>query len=139
MNYELKKIRIGDKEYPIKCDCYVLAQLQKEYGSITEFEYKLRGLKAIRDEDGRVLRDDEGRIRKETVEQDIGACMRILFLCVKEGLDIMGEPEIDEKTLLRQVGNPFALISTLAEEFYNCFVTGEDEKKRQPSRNRKKS
>ena len=139
MEYELKRIKIGDREYPIKCDCYVLAQLQREYGSITEFEYKLRGLKAIRDEDGRPIRDEEGRIRKESVEQDIGACMRILALCVKEGLDITGEPEIDEKTLIRSVGNPFAIISTLAEEFYSCFSTGEDEKKHQPSRSRKKS
>lgn len=140
MDYELTKVKIGKEEYPIKCDCYVLAQLQKEYGSISEFEYKLRGLKPLYDEDGRPLRDGEGRIKKEIVEQDIETCMRMLVLCVKEGLEITGEPGIDEQMLIRSVKNPFEIANILAREFYRCFSDedGEDEKKRQPSRSRKK-
>lgn len=140
MDYELTKIKIGKEEYPIKCDCYVLAQLQKEYGSISEFEYKLRGLKPVYDEDGRLVRDDEGRIKKEIVEQDIETCMRMLVLCVKEGLEIAGEPGVDEKLLVRNIKNPFEIANILATEFYRCFSDddGEDEKKRRPSRSRKK-
>lgn len=138
MNYKLARIKIGSRELPIKCDCYVLAQLQQEYGSLSAFEYKLRGWKAVYNEDDRPVRDSDGRIEKEAVEVDVGAVLRLLVLSVNEGIDICGEEPVNEKELIRAVKNPFALMIPLAEEYYRSFQGGDEEKKQQPSRSRKK-
>lgn len=136
MNTKLNTIKVGSRDLPIKCDNYVLAQIQEEFGSLDAFENKLLGYEILVDEDGRALRDDDGMRRRKRVEPSVKAVTRFLYLCVEEGLDIEGKEPVNEKDLIRTAGSPFTLIVPLYAEFKKAFED-KNEKKAQPSRSRK--
>lgn len=112
----LSRIRISDTlELPIKCDLYVLDMIQQKYGTVTDFEMKLAG-----------LRQDGKEIVK--CEPSANAVAFALPLMVMEGMDIEKEEKgitydiATERELLNAVTRDFRIIAQeLHAEMKRCF------------------
>ncbi len=127
---KLKRIWIGETEYPFKIDLNVLEQIQEEYGSVHEFERDLLGLKYLKDGEGNQLYDEEGDPRMYKQEPSIKAIRTILPLMINEGLEIEAEEKgesftpASDQTILRECRVPFNLLAEIIhEEFRRCFAT----------------
>ena len=58
---KLRRIIIGDRNYPIKIDLNVLEHIQENYGSISQFEMDILGLKLTKDADGNLVYTEDGK------------------------------------------------------------------------------
>lgn len=125
---ELKTIKLSGKEYPIKCSNFVLAKIQEKYGDLSEFENKLAGRKYKYDNEGKKVRDEEGKIVYIDTEVSMEAINFFLPLIVNEGIEIdaieKNKPAevMDPKKIVRMIdSNPYNLALELLMEFYRAF------------------
>lgn len=112
----------GDK-YPLKCDILVLEKIQEEYGELTEFENNLTGFVPKRDEEGELVRNEEGFMVGVYGIPDAKTLRKALMWMVQEGLEIEGtQMEITEVDIARKVDmSPVELGNILRDEFSKCF------------------
>ena len=112
----------GDK-YPLKCDILVLEKIQEEYGDLTEFENNLTGFVPKRDEEGELVRNEEGFMVGVYGIPDAKTLRKALMWMVQEGLEIEGiKMEITEVDIARKVDmSPVELGHVLRDEFSKCF------------------
>lgn len=112
----------GDK-YPLKCDILVLEKIQEEYGDLTEFENNLTGFVPKRDEEGEIVRNEEGFMVGVYGIPDAKTLRKALMWMVQEGLEIEGtHMEITEVDIARKVDmSPVELGHVLRDEFSKCF------------------
>lgn len=121
---KLERVKIGNKEFPIKLDMFVLEKIQKVFGNINTFELLVKGLSEKTDESG-----------KKTyvyTEPSIEAINMVLPEMVYEGCDIEGvDIELSEKDIIRNVKCSYIeLQQIIIKEFNKCFET---EKKESPN------
>lgn len=81
----LTEIELSGKKYPICMDLNILADLQEKYGSIAEFEHRLRGLVRAKDGKGWV----EGK------EPSAKVIAYVLPLMINEALEIQADEDQD--------------------------------------------
>ncbi len=127
---QLKRITIGGKTYPVKMDLNVLEKIQEAYGSINEFERKIRGYEYSKDQDGKQMYDKQGNPIMNIVEPSIKAIKTVLPLIVNEGLEIeaavMGKEfiPVEGDVLIHECTIPYTLLAEIIyEEFKRCFET----------------
>lgn len=125
---KLNYIELSGKKYPFKCDILVLERVQEKYGDLAEFENKLSGFVPGVDENGKITRNDEGKILGYYGEPNMEALGDLLFWTVEEGIDIEREEQKNEmevpekKKLIRSVDlAPRELSEILRKEFVGCF------------------
>lgn len=118
----------GDK-YPLKCDILVLEKIQEEYGDLTEFENNLTGFVPKRDEEGEIVRNEEGFMVGVYGIPDAKTLRKALMWMVQEGLEIEGtHMEITEVDIARKVDmSPVELGHVLRDEFSKCFKRKNEE------------
>lgn len=121
---KLERVKIGNKEFPIKLDMFVLEKIQKVFGNINSFELLVKGLSEKVDESG-----------KKTyvyTEPSIEAINMVLPEMIYEGCDIEGvDIELSEKDIIRNVKCSYIeLQQIIIKEFNKCFET---EKKESPN------
>lgn len=117
---QLSKITIAEGiELPLKCNLNVLEEIQKEYGSVGEFEKRIVSFREI-------LKD--GEVKRLPKEPDIGAVAFGLTLMVLEGMDIDREEHHIEhapktkRQLINMITRDFrALASDVHNELRRCF------------------
>lgn len=126
----LKRILIGEKEYPFRIDLNVLEHIQEEYGTINEFERELLGLKYKKDAEGQRIYDDHGKAIIELEEPSIRAIKAILPLAINEGLMIEADEQnkpvekLTDSFVIRNCTIGYKTLSKiLHEEFRRCFAT----------------
>ena len=127
---KLKHIKLGQKSLPIKCDNYVLMEIQENYGTITQFEAELVGLKPLMDKEGNPAVNADGKQLFTAVEPSIKAINFVLPLMINEGLEIEADSRnkpfepLTEKEIIRAIDIPYKELSIiLHEEFARCFKT----------------
>ncbi len=133
---DLNRIMIGDIEYPLYCDLYVLSKIQDRM-SINQFERDILGAKILKDENGESIRDDDGSLKLVFDKYNIETILFGLNLMINEGLEIESEQEgkdfepVTEKDIARSCTLPLEHISDIIhKEFNRCF----EFKKKQPSK-----
>ena len=127
----LNFIELSGEKYPIKCDLIVLENIQKEFGSIEDFEAGLMPWMAMLDDNGQEVIDEKtGRTRMRGKIPDIHMVNKALYWMAKEGEAIAADEEnravkaIEEKSLLRSVDiSVTRLANILHDEFVRCFQT----------------
>lgn len=119
---KLERIRIGNSDYPIKMDMFVLEKIQKIYGNINTFELLVKGISENIDE--------EGSKKYSFVEPSIEAINMVLPEMVYEGCDIEGVAiDLSEKDIVRNVRCSYMeLQQIIIKEFNKCFETEKKEK-----------
>lgn len=116
-------IELSGDRYPLKCDILVLEKIQEEYGDLTEFENNLTGFVPKRDEEGEIVRNEEGFMVGVYGIPDAKTLRKTLMWMVQEGLEIEGtQMEITEVDIARKVDmSPVELGNILRDEFSKCF------------------
>ncbi|MGO5442877.1 hypothetical protein ACTQXY_05050 [Faecalimonas sp. LCP19S3_D12] len=116
-------IELSGDSYPLKCDILVLEKIQEEYGDLTEFENNLTGFVPKRDEEGEIVRNEEGFMVGAYGIPDAKTLRKALMWMIQEGLEIEGaQMEITEVDLARKVDmSPVELGRVLRDEFSKCF------------------
>ena len=111
----------GDK-YPLKCDILVLEKIQEEYGDLTEFENNLTGFVPKRDEEGELVRNEEGFMVGVYGIPDAKTLRKALMWMVQEGLEIEGtQMEITEVDIARKVDmSPVDLRTCYVITIFSC-------------------
>ncbi|MCQ2087997.1 MAG: hypothetical protein MJZ37_08075 [Bacilli bacterium] len=125
---KLKRIYIGNQTYPFKIDMNVLEAIQEEYGSITEWERGILGIRYRFDSDGNMILTKEGSPSITLGEPSIRDIKFILPLMIREGQEIEYEqtgnhydPISDEK-IYRECNISFKLLAQMIhEEYKRCF------------------
>ncbi len=126
----LARITLSGAEYPLKCDNFVLAQVQEKFGTLAAFEMALTGREIIKNSKGEPKKDSKGNTLYKKVEPSMDAMNFFLPLCVQEGLQIEAELEnrpvekiTNKKIVMLCDMNPFALALELTKEFYRSMAT----------------
>lgn len=121
---KLERVKVGNKDFPIKLDMFVLEKIQKVYGNINTFELLVKGLSEKIDESGKKT--------YSYTEPSIEAMNMVLPEMVYEGCDIEGvDIELSEKDIIRNVKCSYIeLQQIIIKEFNKCFET---EKKESPN------
>lgn len=118
MNY----IKLSGEKYPLKCDILVLEKIQEEYEDLSDFENKLTGFRPEVDEDGEIVKNEEGYMVGRYGIPDAKTVRKALTWMIQEGLDIEGKELVEEKELVRKVDiSPMELGKLLRNEFSRCF------------------
>lgn len=127
---KLNTINLGGKKYPLLCDLNVLETLQDEFGTVSEFERKLLGVRYVKDSEGNLVYDEDGNARMELVEPSIKAIKIALVEMVNEGIAYEAYRQgrswemIEELDVLVLCTIPYSeLASMLHEEYKRCFLT----------------
>lgn len=79
----MTEIELSGKRYPICMDLNVLADLQEKYGSIAEFEHRLRGL----------VKSNDGKGWVEGKEPSAKVIAYVLPLMINEALEIQADAD----------------------------------------------
>lgn len=79
-----EKVVLAGKEYPIRCDINVLAEIQDQFDTISNFEMLLTGVKVRKDKDGEVLLGDDNKIIFDRCDPSVRAIAAILPCMLKE-------------------------------------------------------
>lgn len=131
---KLTKITLGGVVYPIKFDYLVLKEVQKEFGTIVDFEKSLIGLTETTDEQG-----NKAIVK---TEPSIEVISFVLPIMINEGLEIEADEKnkefvyIEEKEILRKIDIPFRELSVIIhEELKKCFITKKQLPKRTTTKN----
>lgn len=118
---KLTYLSIGDIRYPMKFDWYVLKEVQKQYGTIAEFEKKIKGFV----ETGEVNEQGKKLYRKN--EPCVECIMFVLPLMIKEGFEIeleenhKGYFELNEKLFFQEItANIFDVADQIIVEMERC-------------------
>lgn len=127
---KLNTINLGGKKYPLLCDLNVLETLQDEFGTVSEFERKLLGVRYVKDSEGNLVYDDDGNARMELVEPSIKAIKIALVEMVNEGIAYEAYSQgrswemIDELDVMVMCTIPYSdLANILHDEYKRCFLT----------------
>ncbi len=112
-------ININGKDVPLWCDIFALNEIQEDYGTISDFERKLAGIKEV---------EVNGERKSYKVEPDVRTIIYALKLMCKEGYKkamFLGE-ELEKEDidgLLMNIEIPFnQLADILHNEFRRCFA-----------------
>lgn len=127
---KLNTIKIAGKLYPVIVDLNVLSGVQDVYGSVSEFERELLGVKFKKDKNGAQVYTKEGDPDIELVEPSIKAITTILPLMINEGLELEArrkgevfEP-LEELDIISKVDIYFIdLAKMIHDEYKKCFET----------------
>lgn len=145
---KLSMVKIGDKQFPIKCNIEVLAAIQDEFENITEYEQKIIGLRPKKNKDGsiKMIQTADGT---EVIdfEQSFPSVKAIAFslpLMVSAGIEQALEqgdtiPTTDWRKGIKDVD--FEIIETalaLYNEFERCFRRKKSIPRRSTTQPRKK-
>lgn len=140
----LSEIKLGEKQYPIKCDIAVLEKIQEKYDSIEAFEDNILTWEKVLDKEGKEIiekkTDENGEVISEKTKIK-GKMPRIkyvndfLFWVVQEGEMISADNEKREAhkytrdQVLRLAANRqiMDLASELHDEFYRCLASKNEE------------
>lgn len=127
---KLNTINLGGKKYPLLCDLNVLETLQDEFGTVSEFERKLLGVRYVKDSEGNLTYDEDGNARMELVEPSIKAIKVALVEMVNEGIAYKAYSQgrswemIDELDVMVMCTIPYSdLANILHDEYKRCFLT----------------
>lgn len=127
---KLNTINLGGKKYPLLCDLNVLETLQDEFGTVSEFERKLLGVRYVKDSEGNLIYDEDGNARMELVEPSIKAIKIALVEMVNEGIAYEAYSQgrswemIDELDVMVMCTIPYSdLANILHDEYKRCFLT----------------
>lgn len=71
-------VNLAGKEYPIRCDINVLAEIQEQFGTISDFEMLIAGVRIAKDENGDVMLDEDKKVLFERCDSSIKAIAAIL-------------------------------------------------------------
>ena len=106
-----------------------MEKIQEEYGDLTEFENNLTGFVPKRDEEGELVRNEEGFMVGVYGIPDAKTLRKALMWMVQEGLEIEGtQMEITEVDIARKVDmSPVELGHVLRDEFSKCFKRKNEE------------
>lgn len=129
---ELSYIKLSGETLPMKMDNMVLQEIQREYGTLMNFEIKLVGAQVVTDKDG-----------KETLKQrepDIGTANFVLPKMIREGFAVLEEEcAYSDEEIIRMIDlNPYVMADTIHEEYRKCMQV-KSEKKQNPDQTKKKS
>ncbi len=69
---------LAGKKYPIRCNINVLAEIQEQFGTISNFTMLIAGVKVSKDENGNAIMDDDNKIVFERCDPSIRAIAAIL-------------------------------------------------------------
>ncbi len=123
---EMNTVMIGDEEYPIYCDLYVLDRIQSRM-SVNDFERGIVGVDIVRDRNGDPMHDENGNIRLKPGKHNIATMLFGLTLMINEGLEIRSEQDhvecevVTEKDIARRCTMQIAEIAViLHDEFFRC-------------------
>lgn len=77
--YEHSEIVVlAGKEYPIRCNINVLAEIQEQFGTISNFTMLIAGVKVSKDENGNAIMDEDNKIVFERCDPSVRAIAAIL-------------------------------------------------------------
>ncbi|MEZ3446196.1 MAG: hypothetical protein K1W30_13875 [Lachnospiraceae bacterium] len=79
-----EKVVLAGKEYPIRCDINVLAEIQDQFDTIPNFEMLLTGVKIRKDKDGNALLDHDNKILFDRCDPSVRAIAAILPCMLRE-------------------------------------------------------
>ena len=80
---DVERFRLGEKEWPYKCDLVVLEKIQNEVGDLIVAQDRIRGFKPKIDEDGVM-----DRTVGNWTPPDIGLVINCIIWMIEEGLKI---------------------------------------------------
>ncbi len=83
---QLKKIRIGTEDLPIRIDYNVIEALEEEFDTLEKFRMELLGFRWKRNEDGTYAYGEDGKPKPEITKPSTKAMKLALTLMVNEGL-----------------------------------------------------
>ncbi|MBR5421010.1 MAG: hypothetical protein IK115_07695 [Lachnospiraceae bacterium] len=83
---KLERIRIGDRDLPIRIDYNVIEEIEEEFETLERFRMELLGFRWKRMDDGKYEYDDEGKPIPEITKPSMKAMNFILPLMINEGL-----------------------------------------------------
>lgn len=124
---ELSYIKIGRKEYPILCNIIVLEGLQNKYGTLTDYEYALRGITEVVDEDGVPVKDESGNNILEYGTPSIEAIMDGIYPSICEGINYYNEINEESMEIPTELQIKRGIVSIIDmslkffKEFIKCF------------------
>ncbi len=140
---DLNKIKLGEKQYPIKCDIAILEKIQEKYGSIEAFEENILTWEKALDKNGKEIiekkADENGEVSEKPKIK--GKMPRIkyvndfLFWVVQEGEMISADNEKreakkytrDQVVRLATNRKIMDLARELHDEFYRCLTSKNEE------------
>lgn len=139
---KLSNITLNGEKYPIYCDLYVLAQIQKKM-DLNDFWRGIVGAEIVRDENGEPERYEEnGRIKMVFGKYDIDALIMGATLMINEGLLIDSEQHgteyepVDEKYIGRICDMPLVELSNVINEAFNRCMESKKNTEKKPTRKR---
>ena len=83
---KLERIRIGDRDLPIRIDYNVIEEIEEEYETLEKFRMELLGFKWKRGDDGKYIYDDEGKPVPELTKPSMRALNFILPIMINAGI-----------------------------------------------------
>jgi hypothetical protein len=136
-NIEINEVEINGKQYPIYCDLNVLELIQDNFVSINQFERDILGLTPIKDENGELVRDDNGALKQMQGEPKIKAIAFGLYVMIREGQRIKQRETGEEVEYITQEDiregcrESFLKLSEIVRtEFNRCFIIKKKENNR---------
>lgn len=138
------KIKIGDRDVPIRIDYEVIENIEEKYETLERFQMKLLGFDWKRNADGTYDYDDEGKPQAIVTSPSMKALNFILPLMVNEGIryeakknNMEYEPIDDDLIIMECNIERSYLISIIQEEINRCQAVkkptpGESGKNRRP-------
>lgn len=136
-NIDINEVEINGKQYPIYCDLNVLELIQDNFVSINQFERDILGLTPIRDENGELVRDDNGALKQMQGEPKIKAIAFGLYVMIREGQRIKQRETGEEVEYITQEDiregcrESFLKLSEIVRtEFNRCFTIKKKESNR---------
>ena len=129
---DLSHVYLSGEKFPMKMDFIVLQQIQKEYGTIGEFELKLIGAEKVVDEDGKT------KIVKKA-EPNIETINFVLPKMILEGLEIENvEHAYTEKRLVQLIDMNIYVTADMIQQELAKALRVSLEKKENPSQRKAK-
>lgn len=124
---ELSYIKIGSKEYPILCNMIVLEGLQNKYGTLTDYEYALRGVSEVLDDDGIPVNDENGNVVLNYGTPSLEAIIDGVYPSICEGINYYNEINGESMDIPTELQIKRCIVSIMDmslkffKEFIKCF------------------
>ena len=122
-----EKIKIGDKDVPIRIDYDVIEAIEEEFDTLEKFQMKMLGFEWKRNHDGTYDYDDEGKPKAVVTKPSTKALKFILPLMVNEGLryealknNAAYEPMDDDLIIMECEIDRTYLIEIIQKEINRC-------------------
>lgn len=127
---KLTRIFIGNESFPIKMDLNVLEAIQDQYGTVSEWEREILGLRYRFDENGKMILTEEGTPSMAKGEPSVKAIKFVLPIMIREGQEIEYEQTgkqydpVTEDYVNRWVQISYRVLANIIhDEFAKCFRT----------------